>query len=198
MKVLIFGDSFAADWSVKYKDYKGWPNLLAEKFKVTNIAQAGVSEYKIYRQLENINLNQYDVVICSHTGPHRVPTKTHPIHSDDVLHYSADLIWSDIEYHSSRLKNIFNFSLRAAKNFFKYHYDNDYYETTYKLYREEINRKLKGKKYIVVNFFPDMGKFEVENNIIDFTSVHTEFNGKVNHLDKDGNELVFKTLLGKI
>lgn len=198
MKVLIFGDSFAADWSVKYNDYKGWPNLLAEKFEVVNIAQAGVSEFKIYCQLENVNLDEYDVVICSHTGPHRVPTKSHPIHSNDSLHYSADLIWSDIEYHSSKLKNFFNLSLRAAKNFFRYHYDNYYFETTYKLYREAINRKMKGKKYIVVNFFEDMKKFEVEKNVVEFSHVFAEFNGKINHLDKDGNQIVFKTLMGKI
>jgi hypothetical protein len=36
MKVLIVGDSFAADWTVKYPSGKGWVNLLAEHHDVTN------------------------------------------------------------------------------------------------------------------------------------------------------------------
>jgi hypothetical protein len=35
MKILIIGDSFAADWSVKYNDYAGWPNLLAQTLVLT-------------------------------------------------------------------------------------------------------------------------------------------------------------------
>ena len=60
MKILIVGDSFAADWSVKYNDYHGWPNLLAQKFEVTNLAKAGVGQYKIYKQLQNID--DFDLV----------------------------------------------------------------------------------------------------------------------------------------
>ena len=56
MHLLIIGDSFAADWSVKYADKKGWPNFLAEKYSVTNLAQAGCSEYKIKKQLDSVNL----------------------------------------------------------------------------------------------------------------------------------------------
>ena len=51
MKILICGDSFAADWTVKYPG-QGWPNMLAEIHEVTNLAQAGCSEYKILKQLE--------------------------------------------------------------------------------------------------------------------------------------------------
>ena len=43
MKLLILGDSWQADWNVKHNTYPGWPNLLANEFDVTNIAQAGVS-----------------------------------------------------------------------------------------------------------------------------------------------------------
>ena len=125
LKILIIGDSFAADWSVKYNDYKGWPELLAEQYEVTNIAQAGVCEYKIYKQLLSVkNLNDYDWVIVSHTGSFRVNTLKHPIHSGDKLHKNADLIYTDIDYHSNKLKNIFNKSLKAAVLFYKYHFLN--------------------------------------------------------------------------
>ena len=50
-KILIAGDSFAADWTVKYKG-EGWVNTLCKDYDVTNVAQAGVSEYKIYNQFK--------------------------------------------------------------------------------------------------------------------------------------------------
>ena len=53
-KLLIAGDSFAADWTIKYKG-EGWVNTLCKDYDVTNIAQAGVSEYKIYNQLKKID-----------------------------------------------------------------------------------------------------------------------------------------------
>ena len=116
--ILIIGDSFAADWSTKYNNYLGWPNLLAQSHSVTNLAQAGVSEHKIYKQLCSVqDLSVYDVVIVAHTSPFRVPTKRHPMHSKDVLHKDADLIYSDIEYHSNRLKNIFNKSVAYRLKF---------------------------------------------------------------------------------
>jgi hypothetical protein len=58
-KLLICGDSFAADWTVKVKE-KGWVNLLAQDYKVTNLAQAGCSEYKILKQLQSVNLDKFD------------------------------------------------------------------------------------------------------------------------------------------
>jgi hypothetical protein len=54
-RLLITGDSFAANWQIKYNGV-GWVNLLENDFEVKNIAQAGVSEYKIMKQLENQNL----------------------------------------------------------------------------------------------------------------------------------------------
>ena len=66
MKILIVGDSFAADWAIKYKSISGWPNLLAEKFEVVNLAQAGVSEYKIYQQVLSVtNIKEFDLNIHS-------------------------------------------------------------------------------------------------------------------------------------
>ena len=64
MKILILGDSFATDWTSKYPQGKGWPNLLAEKFDVTNLAQAGISEYKILKQIKSVsNLEKFDLKI---------------------------------------------------------------------------------------------------------------------------------------
>ena len=57
MKLLLAGDSFAAEWPGE----NVWPKLLAKQHDVTNVAQAGVSEYKILKQLHNAELKDYDV-----------------------------------------------------------------------------------------------------------------------------------------
>ena len=61
MNVLIAGDSFAAEWPGS----NGWVKLLAKKYNVKNVAQAGVSEYKILQQINTANLDKYDLVIVS-------------------------------------------------------------------------------------------------------------------------------------
>jgi len=195
MKILIIGDSFAADWSIKYNQYKGWPNLLAEKYDVTNLAQAGVSEYKIYKQLQSVKwLGEYNLTIVSHTSPYRVPCRTHPIHSSDALHYNADLMLNDITYHSKNIKNFFNKSLRAAKLFFKYHYDIDFYTTTHSLYRKAIEDRLKIIKFISINLFSDT----IYPSTLDFYDIYKAYPGTINHLSKEGNEIVFNQLIKKI
>ena len=54
-KLLICGDSFAADWQVKYPQGQGWCNLITQYYHVTNVAQAGCSEYRIYQQFLSYN-----------------------------------------------------------------------------------------------------------------------------------------------
>lgn len=192
--ILIIGDSFAADWSVKFTEYKGWPNLLSEKFNVTNLAQAGVSEYKIFKQLESIEINDFDIIIVSHTSPYRVPTVEHPVHNNDVLHHSADLMLNDLLYHNKKLKNIFNFKLKSALGFFKYHYNVEFYETTYGLYRKAIENKLSNTNLIVLNFFAD-SKYPCTLNFVEIAKLYA---GVINHMSASGNEIVFQHIIDKI
>ena len=194
LRILIIGDSFAADWSVKYNEYKGWPNLIAEKFPTINLAQAGVSEYKIYQQLIGVNLMNFDLVIVSHTSPLRVPTRRHPIHSGDSLHNAADLMFTDIEYHRSRLKNFFNTALRSAYNFFMHHYEVEYFETSYKLFREKINQIIGNKPVIVISNLPDMDDFITEKIVLKFQSD----GGIINHMTKSGNYQIYLSIIETI
>ena len=196
LKILIIGDSFAADWSVKYKNYKGWPELLAEQYKVTNIAQAGVSEYKIYKQLLSINnLKEYDWVIVSHTGPYRIATKAHPIHTNDCLHSNADLILTDIEYHASKLKNFFNRSLRSAMLFYKYHFDKDFYYITYCLLREKINSILKDNNVIVLSNLTDTSLEFNEKIVLNYNILWQQERGLVNHFTAYGNQVIYNDVI---
>lgn len=191
-KILILGDSFAADWSVKYKEYKGWPNLLEEKYKVTNLAQAGVGEYKIYKQLDDVDLSIYDAVIISHTSPYRVHTRSHPIHCYDKLHKNADMIYNDIRYHRLRIRNFFNRALKSAYDFFYYHFDDEYFLTTYWLYRNEIDKKLKKKHVIVIDNFND------KPNTLNFLYMAPQHSGKINHFSETGNRIIYEKLVQEI
>lgn len=189
-KVLIAGDSFAADWP---GEYLGWPNLLKENFTVTNTAQAGVSEYKIWKQLENIDFSKYDHVIVSHTSPSRLHTKNHPLHKNG-LHKNCDLIYTDIEDRIS----IFNPSLRAAQGWFRYHYDDEYQIDIYKMIRKTICSMIPKSKYISITHTQIGLKLSVEPNNLDFSEVWLKERGTVNHYTKLGNEIVSKILFDRM
>ena len=130
MKVLIVGDSFAADWAIKYPAGKGWPNLLAKHVCLVNLAQAGCSQYRIIQQLKSANLDDFDWIIVCHTSPHRIVTRQHPIHVDG-LQACSDLIFADLEYHQKNLGQAKNPSLTSAYDFFRFHYDEGFQDFVY-------------------------------------------------------------------
>lgn len=199
MKILVAGDSFAADWSVKHPLGLGWPNLLAQQFDVTNIAQAGVGEYKILKQIMSAgNLVEYDWIIVSHTIPYRVNTRRHPIHHNDLLHHSADLIYSDVEYHSHTARGFFNRSLRTAMNWFNWHYDQDYQETVYELLRDQVNRLVAPVKNLAIDNSLIDRRFVKEQLVIDITKIKNQYPGLINHLSDQGNRLVYNQILNVI
>jgi hypothetical protein len=199
MKILIIGDSFAADWTAKYNTLVGWPNLLAKHHAVVNLAQAGVGEYKIYKQLLSVaDVSKFDLVIVAHTSPYRVHTRKHPKHFGDKLHNNADLMYSDIEYHLSKVGNFLNRALRSAYNFFAHHFDYEYQEDIYMLLRNKINQLVGNTKCLVVTNSTIDLKFVTENNVTDISYLQTTYPGLANHLSDIGNQLAFKQILNKI
>lgn len=187
--MLIIGDSFAVNWPGN----TGWTSALAEHYDVDNRAQAGVSEYKIYKQLAAIVNLDYDVVIVAHTSPYRVVTRQHPVHSPHSQHGNADLLLTDIEYHSQTWRGWLNWSLQAAKNFFKYHFDPDYQETAYSLFREKIHAIIAKKNIpcIVVHtpIVPD--QFVTESYVVTVLNIAP---GHPNHLNATDSEQLVSQL----
>jgi hypothetical protein len=188
-KILIAGDSFAALWP---NANNGWVNLLAEKFNVVNIAQAGVGEYKIFKQIQNTNLNEFDCIIVSHTSPSRIHTKNHPLHTQG-FHSDCDLIITDLIEHW----NPFNRNLSSAKSFFKYHYDEQYQIDIYKLLREKINNLIH-IPYISISHIDIANELRIESTHIDFSDLWKTERGCVNHYTNEGNELVYLTIRNKL
>lgn len=186
MKILIMGDSWAADWSQKHSEYLGWPNILAEQHKVTNIAQAGVSQYSIVLQLNSINPLDYDRVVCSITSPYRVYTPQHPVHTDG-LHADSDLIYTDIEYHSITHTN--NPRLQSALQYFEHHFDTDNAEFVNELIVNYILAELDTNDSIITSNIQGNDELVTEHTYCDGHGIWQSYPGKINHLSEEGNQL---------
>ena len=189
MKILICGDSFAADWTVKYPE-KGWPNFLADEYTVTNLAQAGCSEYKIYKQLVSQNLDEYDVIIISHTSSYRWYIETpHPVHYADPLHKNSDLIFTDIESH-----NKFRSGLSSIIYFFKNYFSTEYADFIHELISEKIYNITKHKKVLHLTHIDCKYNFDVVN----FSYVFKNYRGNINHYNDIGNRIISESLKKEI
>ena len=186
MNILICGDSFAADWTVKYSG-QGWPNLLAQEFSVTNLAQAGCSEYKILKQLESVDLAVYDKIVISHTSPYRIYIKKHPIHYNDPLHKNCDLIYTDIKEHVLKDQ-----TLQPMVDYFENHFDFEHAKYMHTLLCEKIIKLLEPVQDRVLHIsnidWEDLYQF---SNMVNFSYLFETNRGLMNHFDLKGNKIVF-------
>jgi hypothetical protein len=189
MNILIAGDSFATKSSTCNSS---WMELLAEQHQVTNLAQAGIGEYKIYKQLCSVDVNEFDLVIVSHTSPSRIHTNNHPIHKAG-FHKDCDLILTDLIEHFQP----FNTSLQTAKNFFKYHYDEEYQIDIYNLLRRQINDMIL-VPYISLSHIEIVNQLAIEKHNINLSPLWVGERGKINHYTRLGNRFVFKRIEDEI
>jgi hypothetical protein len=164
-KLLIAGDSFAADWSKKYNDVCGWVNMLESDYDVTNIAQAGVSEYKIYKQLEKIDT-----------------TKFEPIHKNDLLHNDCDIIYSDAEEH------IENDIMKTAVDFYGNIFHPEYFCFINDLIYKEIYKITSNA--IHITFFDSF----YDDDVLKFEDIFLSYKGNINHLNEKGNRLFYNII----
>jgi hypothetical protein len=194
MKILICGDSFAADWTVKYIGC-GWPNMLANKYQVTNLAQAGCSEYKILKQLESTDFNQYDRIIVSHTSPYRIYVERHPVHHNDPLHKDSDLIYSDLKEHIDTHPEVV-----PIIEYFEKYFSFEQAREMYNLLCEKIEHKLDhlGNNVIhVINVNFEQYTYQFKN-MINFQDLFASNRGPFNHFDDYGNQQVFQKLVERL
>lgn len=189
--ILICGDSFAADWSVKYP-VEGWPNLLAKDYNVTNLAQAGCSEYRIYQQLTSTDLTQYDHIIVFHTSPNRLYIKSHPIHKQDTLHNNSDLLYSDIKAHSKD-----NPHLLPIVDYFENYFDLEYASFVHNLLCEKIEKMLLPYNVVHATGIDWVG-LHLFNNMLDFSKQAITNKGYANHFDFNSNQFVYETIVSKL
>lgn len=185
MKLLICGDSFAADWSVKYC-VTGWPNLLAENNVVTNLAQAGCSEYRIKLQLDSVDLCKFDRVIIAHTSPYRLYVKQNPLHTQDPLHCTSDFIYSDVDEHG----------LDIVKQYYEQFYDLEYAKFVHGLICKDITEYV-GEKALHVSLF-DYSDLWQPDNMISFAELFARERGTINHLTDQANRKVYEKIIAEL
>jgi hypothetical protein len=188
MRILIVGDSFAADWQKKYPDKQGWPNLLAGTHIVDNLAQSGCSEYRIYKQITSARLDQYDAIIVSHTSPYRIYTEYHPSRSTDILHHDCDLLYADIENLAKT-----NSEYRSAVEYFEKFFSLEYAEFCYNATVDKINNLLKDHQVIHVSHL-----YPLELTYIDFSTLFKQHRGLINHYDEEGNQIIYNRILKEL
>lgn len=179
MKVLLCGDSFSADYTVKDNLSQGWPTLLSNDVDLINVSRAGASEYRIWRQVrDNLN-NTYDAVIISHTSPYRIYVDKHPLHHEDTLHSECDLIYNDI----------IDRGLEHIERWFEECFSNEHAIDIHQLLIKDIDRMCKDHNAIHLGHL-DISAPE-DFSFVDFSSTWRINPGQVNHYDDRGNQIVY-------
>jgi hypothetical protein len=182
MKVLLCGDSFSADYTLKDKSSNGWPTMLAKDVDLTNVSRAGASEYRIWRQVQNNINDSYDLVIISHTSPYRVYVEKHPLHDQDPLHNECDLIYSDIK----------DRGLEHIERWFEECFSIEHAIDIHKLLMLDIDRICKEHRVI------HLGHLDIsapkDFNFLNLNSIWKMNKGRVNHYSDKGNQLVYLKL----
>jgi hypothetical protein len=189
-KLLICGDSFAADWTIKYKG-KGWVNLLADSYAVTNLAQAGCSEYKILKQVQSVDLTKFDMILVSHTSPYRLYVKEHPIHNKDILHKNSCLIYSDVnEYLPAHPE------LEPITHYLERYFDLEYAEHMHGLLIKEIESICPANTVHLSHI--EWGDIYQCRNWINFKDIFKHHRGMINHYDDEGNRIIYTAVKHKL
>jgi len=191
MKILICGDSFAADYTVKYTD-KGWVNYLAEKHCVLNLAQAGCGIYKIYKQLYSQieNLKTYDRVIISHTSPYRIHVESHPLYNNDLLHKECDFIYEDLVCKKEKYTEI-----TCVVDYFEKYFSLEHAKFTHFLTCEKIENIIdtNGINCLHIAHTDWTGLYNFKN-MLNFHHYFKKYRGNINHYNAKGNEKIFKSV----
>jgi hypothetical protein len=181
--ILMCGDSFGADQDC---ETLSWIDMLRNDHNITNVCQAGVSEYKILLQVNKHLTSDFDAVIICHTSQYRVHTIKHPVHKDGP-HKDSDLIYGDIEYHNSKKHTP---SLTAALGYFAHHFDPEYYQNIYDLLRYQILRSIP-QPAIHVDFFSG-------NSGLDLSDLPKSYPGQPNHMSESGHKLAYEKISKEI
>jgi hypothetical protein len=181
---FIVGDSFSSDQSSE-----SWVTLLTQHGKVTNLSQRGISEFRIFRIIEEnlADINCADTMIVCHTNPSRIyipdgipyPSRSLATHS------TCDMVASDAMV-SGEWQDI-------ARIYYKNFYDDYLQKKLFDFIFQEIHLMVK---------IPilDCSGFDLVGNadIISFADTWQQHPGNINHLDAEGNRMVYRQILKEL
>ena len=164
--------------------------MLANDYQVTNLSQAGCVEYKIYLQLLSVDINDFDVIVMSHTSPNRIYIQQHPVHASDPLHKNSDLIYTDLKDHAKKNK-----SLQPIIEFYENYFEIGYAEFMHTLICEKIQdhlNKFKGKTLHIANV--DWKNLYQFDDMLNFEHLFKSNHGLMNHFNDKGNTIIYNKI----
>ena len=190
MKILICGDSFSS-FPKPLKCYGfSWVNQLDSTHDLTNLSQPGCSEYKIWKQLQSQNPDDYDFIFVFHTSPNRLYIKHHPKYKENRYHRNADLIYSDIEKSQDP-------KLVAAQMYFEHLYEEEYALEMHQLLCEKIESYLALCPVVHCSSFDYQDIYDFKK-FISINDVFTDHRGDISHLTEYGNHIVYDRIIASI
>jgi hypothetical protein len=187
--ILIIGDSFS---SSQISDRYGWPILLTEDFTVTNLSEPGIGQYKILKKVKSINLDNYDLILISHTSSNRVHCQTNPLYPDQHLYKPSDVIFADAE---SKLQQV-----PAAEHlvyYYKYIFDNEYYQFVHTCCCQEIDRLTQTIPALHITHFNWDNLYQFPN-MINYYDFWLKNRGDFAHYSKEANGVIYQQLRDKL
>ena len=182
--ILIVGDSFCA----ANNHDNSWHNRLRDHFHVTNFSQCGVGQYKIHKQLY-CSQQSFDIVIYFISSPYRCHTESNPFY--DILHpthANCDFIYQDV------VDKLPDHKAQNMVWWFENVFDLDQAKYMHNLL---VANDCKAHNIIPISFF-DCTHIDRSVNIIDFFPIWKNHPGSWNHLNDQGHDQVFQTLVSKI
>ena len=183
IKVLVAGDSFASDWNTGDEWWRQLP------YDITNIAQAGASEYKILKSLKSVQ--EYDAVIVFHTSATRVyAANGNLLHANSDTHKNSCYVINDVLSKRGPVK-------KAMENFVKYFYDDGFANYTHVKICEDIVNKTHGIPTIHASGFDYSNIFEF-NNFVSVRDLFETYRGNTCHLTTDGNRYLAERIYKKL
>jgi hypothetical protein len=184
-KVLIVGDSFS---SQQLAGRYGWPVLLCEDFNVTNLSAPGIGQYKILKKIQSVDLVNYDAVLISHTSPNRLHTLTNPLYPLGHLYNGSDIIFADAEAKSDQLP-----IAQSLVNYYKYIFDQDYYNFIHWSCCQQIDQITKQTSVIHITNF-DWANLYQFSNLINFYDLWLTNRGEYVHYSESANQIIYHQL----
>jgi hypothetical protein len=182
-KVLVAGDSFASDW---HTGNEWWHQL---PFDVTNVAQAGASEYKILKSLTNVK--QYDAIVVFHTSPTRVyAAKGNLLHTNSSTHRDSCYVINDVLSKRGPLK-------KAMESYVKYFYNDEFVNYIHTKICNDIVNNTFGIPTVHASGFDYSDIYEFEN-FVSATDLFETYRGNTCHLTTDGNRYLADRICNKL
>ena len=180
-KLLICGDSFSCPGT------GSWSNLLGYQFNITNLSQAGSSEYRIWKNWQQQKLSNYDIAIVCHTSSNRIYSENNFFYNADSRHNHCDLLYLDVK---SKLP------LMPAQHI------TWFFENVFDIEHATLNHELLINKWVNTDWpIPVLHITFFDTNLPQvccFFKEWQQYSGNINHLTAQGNIAVGDLILQQI